>query len=403
MNLNNFLKKYKINASLQNTTESANVTTYFLKIEEGEKINKILKLEKELQLFLKSKKINIIVNAETQSIAIETPRIDRQTLLLKDFINKPEFQNTSSKTSFIVGEDLQKNTIIADIAKMPHLLIAGSTGSGKSIFVNNLILSILEKSTPEDTRLILIDPKIVELSIYNNVRYLLTPVVTDTAKTIQVLEWAVEEMERRYLTLAKNSVRNIDEYNKKCDKMYKIIIVIDELADLMLQSGVEIENLICRLAQKARAAGIHLILATQRPSVDVITGLIKANVPSRIAFTTSSKIDSRIILDEPGAEKLTGKGDLLFKPIGSFEPIRCQAPYISDDEIKKELEKYKTDKPNFIEFKKEAKIIYNDTDFDSLIEEAKKLKNATCEDLQQFFRIGEGRAKRILLDLKKEV
>lgn len=403
MNLNEFFKKYKIKASLQNTVQSANVTTYFLKIEEGEKINKILRLEKELQLFLKSKKINIIINAENQSIAIETPRIDRQTLLFKDFINKPEFQNALSKTSFIVGEDLQKNVVVSDIAKMPHLLIAGSTGSGKSVFINNLILSILKKSTVNDTRFILIDPKIVELSIYNNVRYLLTPVVTDTAKTIQVLEWAIEEMERRYLILAKNNVRNIDEYNKKCDEMYKIIIVIDELADLMLQSGVEIENLICRLAQKARAAGIHLILATQRPSVDVITGLIKANVPSRIAFTTSSKIDSRIILDEPGAEKLTGKGDLLFKPIGSLEPLRCQAPYISNDEIKKELEKYKTDKPNFIELKKEDKILYNDTDFDPLIEEVKKLKNVTHEDLQQFFGIGEGRAKRILLNLKKEV
>lgn len=402
MNLNEFFEKYKIKASLQNITESANITTYFLKIEEGEKINKILKLEKELQLFLKSKKINIIINAENQTIAIETPRTDRQTLLFKDFINKPEFQNAPSKTSFIVGEDLQKNTIISDIANMPHLLIAGSTGSGKSVFINNLILSILEKSTAEDTRFILIDPKIVEFSIYNGVKNLLTPVITDTAKTIQALEWAVEEMERRYLILAQNGVRNIDEYNQKNGKMYKIIIVIDELADLMLQAGVEVENLICRLAQKARAAGIHLVLATQRPSVDVITGLIKANVPSRIAFTTSSKIDSKIILDESGAEKLTGKGDLLFKPIGSFEPIRCQSPYISDDEIKKELEKYKTDKPNFIEFKKEMKIIYNDTDFDPLIEEAKKLKNATCEDLQQFFKIGEGRAKRILLNLKKE-
>lgn len=402
MNLNEFLKKYKIKANLQNTVQSANVTTYFLKIEEGEKINKILKLEKELQLFLKSKKINIIINAENQTIAIETPRIDRQTLLFKDFINKPEFQNAPSKTSFIVGEDLQKNILVSDIANMPHLLIAGSTGSGKSVFINNLILSILEKSTLEDTRFILIDPKIVELSIYNGISHLLTPVITDTAKTIQALEWTVDEMEKRYLILAKNGVRNIDEYNQKNKKMYKIIIVIDELADLMLQAGVEIENLICRLAQKARAAGIHLILATQRPSVDVITGLIKANVPSRIAFTTSSKIDSKIILDESGAEKLTGKGDLLFKPIGSFEPIRCQAPFISDDEIKKELEKCKTDKSNFIEFKKEAKILYNDSDFDPLIEQAKNLKNITCEDLQQIFRIGEGRAKRILLNLKKE-
>lgn len=270
--------------------------------------------------------------------------------MLRDLLQSDEFKNAKSKLSFAAGKDIAGKPVVADIAKMPHLLIAGATGSGKSVCINTLIISILYKATPDEVRLIMIDPKVVELSVYNGIPHLFIPVVTDPKKAAGALNWAVSEMTSRYNAFAEYGVRNLGEYNKKVanmrvpegekapEKMPQIVIIVDELADLMMVAPKDVEGAICRLAQLARAAGIHLILATQRPSVNVITGLIKANMPSRIAFAVSSGVDSRTIIDMNGAEKLLGKGDMLFYPTGYPKPVRVQGSFVSDKEVQQVVE-----------------------------------------------------------------
>ena len=267
------------------------------------------------------------------------------TVALRDLLESNEFREFNSNIAFAVGKDIAGKTVVADIAKMPHMLIAGATGSGKSVCINTLIMSILYKAHPDDVKLIMVDPKVVELSVYNGIPHLLIPVVTDPKKASAALHWGVSEMEDRYRKFADYNVRDLKGYNKKIEtmpvcageerpkKMPQIVIIVDELADLMMVCPGEVEESICRLAQLARAAGIHLIIATQRPSVDVITGLIKANMPSRVAFSVSSGVDSRTILDMNGAEKLLGKGDMLFYPQGYSKPARVQGAFVSDKEV----------------------------------------------------------------------
>jgi S-DNA-T family DNA segregation ATPase FtsK/SpoIIIE len=330
--LQNILNIFKIKASVINYIISPNVITFFLKLEEGEKINKIKRLQNEIALILGSKNININLIPEKNQLAIEIENPNRQTVFLKDILQNDKMQGLN----IAIGVDTYNKPIYYNIEEFPHLLIAGCTGSGKSVFINNILINLLLKNNPNELKLILIDPKIVELSTYEGLPHLLTPIINDIQKMQLAFDFLINEMESRYKILAKNQVRNINEFNKKSiDKMSKIIVVVDELADFMLQSPKSIESKICRLAQKARACGIYLILATQRPSVDVITGLIKANIPSRIAFTTASIFDSRTILDFGGAEKLQNKGDSLFLPIGSLEPVRVQTPYVSTEEVQK--------------------------------------------------------------------
>ena len=269
------------------------------------------------------------------AIGIEVPNRELEGVQLREVLESPKFAAAKSKLTVGLGMDIGGSAIFADLAKMPHLLVAGATGSGKSVCINTLITSVLFKAKPDEVKFILVDPKMVELSNYNGIPHLMVPVVTDAKKAASVLNWSVQEMEKRYSKFAENNVRNMETFNKKFpdETMPAIVIIIDELADLMMVAPHDVEDAICRLAQKARAAGIHMILATQRPSVDVITGIIKANIPSRISFAVSSQIDSRTILDRSGAEKLLGKGDMLFYPVGASKPVRVQGAFISDDEV----------------------------------------------------------------------
>ena len=268
------------------------------------------------------------------------PNTEKETVHFRDVVESDAFQDAKSKLSVALGKDVAGNMEIADIAKMPHALIAGATGSGKSVCINTIITSIIYKAKPSEVKFVMVDPKVVELSVYNGIPHLLIPVVTDPKKAAGALAWAVQEMDNRYNLFAQKGVRDLKGYNAMAEKegigtLPQIVIIIDELADLMMVAAKEVEDSICRLAQKARAAGMHLIIATQRPSVDVITGIIKANIPSRIAFAVSSQVDSRTILDQVGAEKLLGKGDMLFYPSGAPKPVRVQGAFVSDDEVEK--------------------------------------------------------------------
>ena len=274
-----------------------------------------------------------------QAVGIEVPNKENEIVHLRDIIDSDEFKNSKSKLTMALGKNVAGEVVVTDIAKMPHVLIAGSTGSGKSVCINTLITSIIYKAKPSEVKLVMIDPKVVELSVYNGIPHLLIPVVTDPKKAAGALAWAVQEMVNRYSLFAQKGVRDIKGYNAELEKeeggekLPQIVIIIDELADLMMVAPNDVEDAICRLAQMARAAGMHLVIATQRPSVDVITGIIKANIPSRIAFAVSSGVDSRTILDMVGAEKLLGKGDMLFAPIGISKPIRVQGAFVSDKEV----------------------------------------------------------------------
>ena len=322
------------------------MTRYELQPEQGVKVSRIVNLTDDIKLNLATSEIRIEAPIPGKAaVGIEVPNKENSVVMLRDLIQSIEFRNAESKLSFAAGKDIAGKTIVADIAKMPHLLIAGATGSGKSVCINTLIMSILYKATPDEVKMIMIDPKVVELSVYNGIPHLLIPVVTDPKKAAGALNWAVAEMTDRYNTFAEYNVRNLEDYNRKLDemtfaegekvpeKMPQIVIIVDELADLMMVAPSEVEDAICRLAQLARAAGIHLVIATQRPSVNVITGLIKANMPSRIAFAVSSGVDSRTILDMNGAEKLLGKGDMLFYPQGYQKPARLQGAFVSDQEV----------------------------------------------------------------------
>ena len=340
------LRNFGVNVTVTNVSCGPTVTQYELQPEMGVKVSRIVSLADDIKLNLATPDIRIEAPIPGKAaVGIEVPNKENSAVMLRDLLQSNEFQGASSSLSFAVGKDIAGKPIVADIAKMPHLLIAGSTGSGKSVCINTLIASILYKASPDEVKLIMIDPKVVELSVYNGIPHLYIPVVTDPKKASGALNWAVQEMTRRYNTFAEYNVRKLEEYNHKVeqmrvpegetrpDKMPRIVIIVDELADLMMVAPGEVEDAIVRLTQLARAAGIHLVIATQRPSVNVITGLIKANMPSRIAFAVSSGVDSRVILDMNGAEKLLGKGDMLFYPQGYSKPARLQGAFISDDEV----------------------------------------------------------------------
>ena len=334
------LASFGVEAKVTNVTRGPTVTRYELQPSVGVKVSKILRLADDIALNLAAKSIRIEAPIPGKSaVGIEVPNKVTDTVSLREIIESDAFQDASSKVSFGLGKGIDGEPVIANIAKMPHMLIAGSTGSGKSVCINSIIMSILYKANPSEVKLILVDPKVVELGVYNGIPHLLIPVVTDPKKAAGALNWAVQEMVNRYNLFASKGVRDIKGYNELLQNegeegvLPQIVIIIDELADLMMVAPNEVEDAICRLAQMARAAGMHLIIATQRPSVDVITGIIKANIPSRIAFTVSSQVDSRTILDMGGAEKLLGRGDMLYNPIGESKPVRVQGSFVSDAEI----------------------------------------------------------------------
>ena len=346
LKLEQTLQNFGVGVHVTNASCGPSVTRYELQPEQGVKVSKIVGLADDIKLNLAATDIRIEAPIPGKAaIGIEVPNKENMTVALRDLLESKEFQEFNSNIAFAVGKDIAGKTVVADIAKMPHMLIAGATGSGKSVCINTLIMSILYKAHPDDVKLIMVDPKVVELSVYNGIPHLLIPVVTDPKKASAALHWGVSEMEDRYRKFADYNVRDLKGYNKKIEtmpvpegeeapkKMPQIVIIVDELADLMMVCPGEVEESICRLAQLARAAGIHLIIATQRPSVDVITGLIKANMPSRVAFSVSSGVDSRTILDMNGAEKLLGKGDMLFYPQGYSKPARVQGAFVSDKEV----------------------------------------------------------------------
>ena len=419
--LQEVLHNFGVNVTVTNVSCGPTVTRYELQPEMGVKVSKIVGLADDIKLNLATPDIRIEAPIPGKAaVGIEVPNKENSTVMLRDLLQSEEFQKAKSKLSFAVGKDIAGKTVVTDIAKMPHLLIAGATGSGKSVCINTLIISILYKAKPEEVKLIMIDPKVVELSVYNGIPHLFIPVVTDPKKAAGALNWAVQEMTNRYNTFAEYGVRNLDEYNRKAEqikeagaeeepvKMPQIVIIVDELADLMMVAPGEVEDAICRLAQLARAAGIHLIIATQRPSVHVITGLIKANMPSRIAFSVSSGVDSRTILDMNGAEKLLGKGDMLFYPQGYQKPARLQGAFVSDDEVSAVVE-FLADKNPGVQYNQQIEQQVNSPvtaagmsgdDRDVHFEEAGKFiiekEKASIGMLQRMFKIGFNRAARIM-------
>ena len=332
------LRSFGIGAAVSDITRGPTVTRYDLELEAGVKLNKLTNLAGDLALSLGVVNVRIApIPDKISTVGVEVPNKSVSTVYLRDILDSPAFRNASSKLSFAVGKDIGGNCIVGNISKMPHMLIAGTTGSGKSVCMNSLILSLLYKATPDEVRLIMIDPKMVELGIYNGIPHLFIPVVTDPKKAAGSLQWSVVEMMKRYRLFSEIGVRDLNGYNsymRKHDQptLPNVVIVIDELADLMMTAAKEVEESICRVAQMGRAAGMHLVIATQRPSADVITGLMKANIPSRIAFAVSSALESRIILDNQGAEKLIGMGDMLYAPLGCGKPIRVQGAFVSDEE-----------------------------------------------------------------------
>ena len=428
--LQQVMEDFGVNATVVNASRGPAVTRYEVQPAHGVKVSKILALADDIKLNLAVADVRIEAPIPGKAaVGIEVPNKENSTVMFRELVESKEFREHKSKIAFAVGKDIGGNIMVSDIAKMPHLLIAGATGSGKSVCINTLIMSILYKARPDEVKLIMIDPKVVELSAYNGIPHLLIPVVTDPKKAAGALNWAVAEMMGRYNQFAELNVRNIEGYNEKIDsikdipddnkreKMPQIVIIVDELADLMMVAPGEVEDAICRLAQLARAAGIHLIIATQRPSVNVITGLIKANMPSRIAFAVSSGVDSRTILDMNGAEKLLGKGDMLFSPYGIPKPLRVQGAFVSDAEVGAVVEFLSSRKPE--DSQKEQEIaekmkemqsaienvaISSDgssgSDKDVLFAEAGRFiiekDKASIGMLQRWFKIGFNRAARIM-------
>lgn len=410
------LKSFGVDAKVVQINKGPTVTRYEVSPNQGVKVSKIVNLADDIALNLAASGIRMEAPIPGKAaVGIEVPNKEIQSVALRSVLESETFQNFDSKLAFALGEDITGQPVVTDIAKMPHLLIAGATGSGKSVCINTLIASILYKATPEEVKLLLVDPKVVELSVYNGIPHLLIPVVTDPKKAAAALNWAVREMLARYQDFAENSVRDIKGYNAmKQEKgennlMPQIVIIIDELADLMMAAPGEVEDSICRLAQMARAAGMHLIIATQRPSVDVITGVIKANIPSRLAFAVSSGIDSRTILDMTGAEKLLGKGDMLFYPQGTSKPVRIQGAFLSDKEvesivhfIKKDgVTGYDNEMIDKITSTEKVEIESTDEFFDSAVEFVIQKQKASTSMLQRQFHIGYNRAARLMESLEK--
>ena len=369
------LYSFGVSAKVENVSVGPAITRYELKPAEGVRVSKIANLADDIALNLAAKTIRIEAPIPgKQAVGIEVPNEESEMVHIREILETDAFTNSKSKLAFALGKDVSGEAVVADIAKMPHVMIAGATGSGKSVCINTLISSIIYKAKPSEVKLVMVDPKIVELSVYNGIPHLLIPVVTDPKKAAGALAWAAQEMENRYTMFASKGVRDLKGYNEAVEqkgelgKLPHIVIIIDELADLMMVAKGDVEDAICRLAQKARAAGMHLVIATQRPSVDVITGLIKANIPSRIAFAVSSQVDSRTILDQVGAEKLLGKGDMLFFPTGAPKPTRIQGSFISDKEVEKIV--------NFVKANGEAS--YNE----DIIESIEKA-NSTDKEIEE--------------------
>ena len=402
------LKSFGVDAKVIQINKGPTVTRYELSPSQGVKVSKIVNLADDIALNLAASGIRIEAPIPGKAaVGIEVPNKESQSVSLRSVLESEIFQDFPSKLAFALGEDITGQPVVTDIAKMPHLLIAGATGSGKSVCINTLITSILYKSTPEEVKLLLVDPKVVELSIYNGIPHLLIPVVTEPKKASAALNWAVREMLERYKDFAENGVRDIKGYNAmkkekgESDFMPQIVIIIDELADLMMAAPGEVEDAICRLAQMARAAGMHLIIATQRPSVDVITGVIKANIPSRLAFAVSSGIDSRTILDMTGAEKLLGKGDMLFYPQGMSKPVRIQGAFLSDKEVENIVNFIK--KQSLTDYDKEIiDKITTDAFFDKAVDLVIQKQKASTSMLQRQFRIGYNRAARLMESLESQ-
>ena len=415
------LYSFGVSAKVQDVSVGPTITRYELKPAEGTRVSKIANLADDIALNLAAETIRIEAPIPgKQAVGIEVPNETKEAVHLREVIDSDEFSNNKSKLSIALGKDVAGKTVVADIAKMPHVLIAGSTGSGKSVCINTIITSIVYNAKPSEVKLVMVDPKVVELSVYNGIPHLLIPVVTDPKKAAGALAWAVIEMDERYNKFAQKGVRDLKGYNKAIEKenenakLPQIVIIIDELADLMMVAAKEVEEAICRLAQKARAAGMHLVIATQRPSVDVITGLIKANVPSRISFAVSSQVDSRTILDCAGAEKLLGKGDMLFYPVGATKPQRIQGAFVSDDEVAKIVDFIKSNAGEVVYNSDIIETIENSNKSDKEILEGDASDN-TCDPLlneaietvvetgqastsfiQRRFKVGYARAGRII-------
>ena len=414
------LYSFGVSAKVENVSVGPAITRYELKPAEGVRVNKIANLADDIALNLAAESIRIEAPIPgKQAVGIEIPNKENEIVHLREILESDKFIDGKSKLSMALGKDVAGEPIVTDIAKMPHVLIAGSTGSGKSVCINTLITSIIYKAKPSEVKLVMVDPKIVELSVYNGIPHLLIPVVTDPKRAAGALAWAVQEMEDRYHRFAEKGVRDLKGYNAEIEKeenglgkLPQIVIIVDELADLMMVAAKDVEDAICRLAQKARAAGMHLVIATQRPSVDVITGLIKANVPSRIAFAVSSQVDSRTILDMAGAEKLLGKGDMLFYPAGASKPTRVQGAFVDDKEVEKIVDFIKSngtatyndailesiEKANSNE--KDIKDMADEDETDPLLDEAiatvVETQQASTSFIQRRFKVGYARAGRLI-------
>ncbi|MHC6179636.1 DNA translocase FtsK [Clostridium sp. JNZ X4-2] len=411
------LASFGVDVKVLQVSRGPSVTRFELQPSPGIKVSKIVNLSDDIALGLAASAVRIEAPIPGKSaIGIEVPNRELTPVYLREVIESQEFINSKNNLAYCLGKDIGGNCIVSDLTKMPHMLIAGATGSGKSVCINTLIISLLYKYSPDDVKFLMVDPKVVELSVYNGIPHLLIPVVTDPKKAAGALNWAVQEMNRRYKLFAENSVRNIEGYNelfeseKTESKLPFVVIIIDELSDLMMVCPNEVEDYIGRLAQMSRAAGMHLVIATQRPSVDVITGVIKANIPSRISFAVSSQIDSRTIIDSSGAEKLLGKGDMLFYPVGEAKPMRIQGAFISESEVEKVVDyiKNKQGEPQY-----EDKIIEQidtnaneaDNECDELLDEAIRMVvdagQASTSLIQRRLRVGYNRAARIIEEMEE--
>ena len=413
------LSSFGVEAKVNQVTKGPSVTRFELQPSAGVKVSKIVNLADDIALNLAASGVRIEAPIPGKAaVGIEVPNKELVPVYLREVLESSEFINSNKSLSVALGKDIAGNCVVTDLAKMPHMLIAGATGSGKSVCINTLIISLLFKYSPEDVKLLMIDPKVVELSVYNGIPHLLIPVVTDPKKSAGALNWAVNEMTKRYKLFADTGVRNIEGYNELAkkgivsEKLPTILIIVDELADLMMVCAHEIEDYIGRLAQMARAAGMHLVIATQRPSVDVITGVIKANIPSRISFAVSSQIDSRTILDSAGAEKLLGKGDMLFYPVGESKPLRIQGAFISEEEVERVVSYTKAQKEH-PEYRTEILDEINtvataseEVEEDEMLEEAIKIVTeagqASTSLVQRKLRIGYNRAARIIEQMEEK-
>ncbi|MFA5114432.1 MAG: DNA translocase FtsK 4TM domain-containing protein, partial [Candidatus Margulisiibacteriota bacterium] len=413
------LRSFGVGAHVVSIFQGPSVTRYELQPEPGVKVSRIANLADDIALNLAASGVRIEAPVPGKSVVgIEVPNAMTTTVRMKEIAKQPEFRKNSSKLYITIGKDLAGAPVYGDLGKMPHLLIAGTTGSGKSVFVNSLIMSILLRARPDEVKMLMIDPKMVELSIYDGIAHLLAPVVTDVRKASATLKtWVLWEMERRYKLFHDLGARNLQAYNNKMDKDERlpyIVVIIDELADLMMVAANEVEASICRIAQMARATGIHLVVATQRPSVDVITGLIKANIPSRVAFAVATQIDSRVILDSAGAEKLLGRGDMLYNPIGAMKPMRVQGCFLTDKETERVLEFIKKQAdPDYLKEiteitplegeKKEGEAGANggrDAMFGEVAKLIVETQVASTSYVQRKFRIGYNRAARLIDELQ---